>query len=365
MASVNVTRRQFLYAAGSLVVATACGGAPGTSRPTAVVTQRPAPDSSATKLVADVVDFKLRGPFTWNGGSVTLKLHAAFYNGQKAYFVRTDANEAAFAKQEGLVFVPLLNAALVAKPTGVGELYLFEGGASGQLPVVSTVPGTPNFTSLFVINRVRRAATMLDSVEKIRAAQQGGSITVEATRVVVNYPIVKWPGGELPVDSKVEKPLEGGPLLAKPDTDRLTVTFKLHQCFPESRYIVTDTSAVPMAPMMNIVGSPATAGLITSGATSKITVFGNGLVGPGAMGFQPAIFQAKAGDAAWSPMWDHWTAMWKDPGKASLLKSQEELDARVKAGDIQLFHGTPDTKGEGFVVNCPSPIVAPNDFVAR
>ncbi|CAN5504229.1 hypothetical protein BH24CHL9_BH24CHL9_10370 [soil metagenome] len=24
--------------------------------------------------------------------------------------------------------------------------------------------------------------------------------------------------------------------------------------------------------------------------------------------------------------------------------------------------GTPDTGGQGFVVNCPSPIVAPNDF---
>lgn len=31
-------------------------------------------------------------------------------------------------------------------------------------------------------------------------------------------------------------------------------------------------------------------------------------------------------------------------------------------GTLELFVGTPDTGGEGFVVNCPSPIVAPNDF---
>jgi len=118
-----------------------------------------------------------------------------------------------------------------------------------------------------------------------------------------------------------------------------------------------------MAPMMNIEGSPATAALIDAKATSKITVFGNGINGPGAMGFQPAIFEAKAGAANWSPQWDHWTALWKGPAKAALLKSQQELDGKVAAGDIVLHHGTPDTKGQGFAVNCPSPIVAPNDFV--
>jgi hypothetical protein len=27
--------------------------------------------------------------------------------------------------------------------------------------------------------------------------------------------------------------------------------------------------------------------------------------------------------------------------------------------------GTPDAGGQGFIVNCPSPIVAPNDFASR
>jgi hypothetical protein len=368
MSTATYSRRRFIGAVATTAIAAACGGATSNgARPTSVVSPSSAPDSSATKLVSDVLDFKLRGPYTWLGGSVTMKLHQAFFNGQPAYFVRTDASDQAYAKQEGLVYVPLLNGALAAKPAATGDLFLFEGGADGQFPVLSTVPGTPNFTSLSVLNRVRftGAKSVLDSAEKIRAAQQSGAVTIETTKIVVNHPVVRWPSGELSVDTKVEKALEGGPLLAKPDIAAQRVTFKLHQCFPESRYIVTDTSAVPMAPMMNIAGSPATAGLIASGATSKITVFGNGLNGPGAMGFQPAIFQAKAGDAAWSPMWDHWTAMWKDPSKAVLLRKQDELDARVTAGDIQLFHGTPDTKGEGFVVNCPSPIVAPNDFVAR
>ena len=363
MTGLYLSRRRFLGGAAVTAFAAACGG--GSAPPRSVTSPTSAPKSAATKLVADVIDFELRGPFKWNGGSVKMKLHPAFFAGQKAYFVRTDASDPQFAKKEGLVYVPLLGGALAAKPAGFGHIYLFADAASGQLPVLSTAPGAPDFVSLYVINNVRftGAKEVLDSAEKVRAAASAGRVAIEATKTVVNYPIVKWPAGELPVDTKVERPLEGGPLLAKPDAEKLEVTFKLHQCFPESRYIVTDTSAVPMAPMMNIVGSPASSGLIAAGATSKITVFGNGLVGPGAMGFQPAIFQSKAGEAAWSPMWDHWTAVWKDPKKAVLLRTQAEIEARAQAGDITLHHGTPDTNGQGFVVNCPSPIVAPNDFV--
>ena len=35
--------------------------------------------------------------------------------------------------------------------------------------------------------------------------------------------------------------------------------------------------------------------------------------GPGAMGFQPGIFREKAGEPAWSPLWDHFTVVWNDP----------------------------------------------------
>jgi hypothetical protein len=327
-----------------------------------ITSPTPTSDSAATKLVADVLDFELRGPFEWNGGSVTMRLHAALVDGQPAYFVRTDTSDAAFAEAEGLVFVPLLSAA-GGLDSGTADLYLFDEGAADQLPILSSVPDMDGFTPLSRVTRVRAAsAAVLDSAAAVRAAADAGDAELEATDVIVNYPLVKWPGGELAVDPELKLPLANGPLVSAPDLDTMTVTFKLHQCFPESRYIVTDTSAVPMAPMMSIVGSPGTEGLIEAGATSKITVFGNGIPGPGAMGFQPAIFQAKAGDAAWSPMWDHWTAVWNDEAAATLLTSQAELDAAVADGRITLHHGTPDTGGMGFVVNCPSPIVAPNDF---
>lgn len=261
-----------------------------------------------------------------------------------------------------MVHVPVLRLAL-DKHDAVGRLFLFDGGADGQTTVVSTGAGRDDFTPLYHIIRGKFTgdAVLLESAEAVDAAVADGRVEVEDTNIVVNYPAVKWPGGELPVDTVIEKALEGGPLLGPPDVESMTVTFKLHQCFPESRYIVTDTSAVPMAPMMNIPGSPGTTGLAEIGAASTITVFGNGHNGSGAMG-QPGIFREKAGLPSWSPLWDHLTAVWKDPAKAVLLRSQAELDERVAAGEIEIFKGTPDTGGQGFVVNCPSPIVAPNDF---
>ncbi len=378
-----LSRRRFLQATGLaggaafLAACTPSGGrgtpaapgaptsaAPSPSQAPSVTSPNPTPDSAATVLVKDVVEFELRGPYEWNGGSVTMKLHEGRLDGEPIYFVRTDASDEAFAQQVGLVWVPVLRLA-IEKKGSAGRIFLFDDAAAdGQLPVLSTGPGRDDFTPLYRVNRVTFAGEpmLLDSAAAVDAAVGDGSVKVEETDVVVNYPAVKWAGGELPVDTVVEKALEGGPLLAAPDLDAMVVTFKLHQCFPESRYIVTDTSAVPMAPMMNIQGSPGTEGAAELGAASTITVFGNGLNGPGAMGFQPGIFREKAGLPSWSPLWDHFTAVWKDESKAVLVSSQAELDKRVAAKEIELFKGTPDTGGQGFVVNCPSPIVAPNDF---
>ena len=144
----------------------------------------------------------------------------------------------------------------------------------------------------------------------------------------------------------------------------MTCTFKLHQCFPGSRYIVTDTSAVPMAPMMGVVGSGATDALRDAGATAPITIFVNGLEGPGVEGFQPAIFNSKAGNPIWSPFWDHFAAEWTDPTQATVIRSQGELDELVKSGELTLYTGVPGTHPNGFVVNCPAPILAPNTYTS-
>jgi len=384
-----VNRRQFLIRAGRISIGlgaavaipgvlVACGddddeaatissNTPGATSTLAGGTLTPAEaQDQAAVLVGDVLDFRLRNEdgWTWPGGWVTMTLREAVLDGEAVYFVRTDASDEAFADSEKLVYVPKLAGALDAGKHG--EIFLIENGVADQVPVVSTAPGQLNFTPLLRVNRVSWSADPgpLGSVADIDAASASGALVVEATEIVVNYPFVKWPAGELPVDTQFEAALSGGPLAAAPDLDSMTVTFKLHQCYPESYYIITDTSAAAMTGMMNVVAAPQADGLVQAGATERIFVFGNGIPGFAAMGFQPSVFASRAGEPAWSPMWEHVTILWNDEGAAQLLTSQPEVAAMEEAGEIKLFPGTPDTNGQSFVVNCPAPIRAPNTFSA-
>ncbi len=360
-----------VVAVAGAACAQAVGVTPTPARPASpsagAASGAPSPGASdgVVKLVSDVLDYKLEPAGRWKGpfGSVTFKLNKGHHDGQDAWYIRTDSSDQAFSKEQGLVYVPLLNGALNA-PGATGALYLVTGGVAGQGVVLSTVPGREDFTPAFRVHRVtfQGAPELLTSETAVKAAAQAGKAKVDATNIVVNYPLVKWSGGGLPKDTDLAEPLGKGPLVEDPDTAGGKVTFKLHQCFPGSRYIVTDTSAVPMAPMMGVAGSAATQKLTDAKATAPITIFLNGLKGPGVMGFQPAVFNSKAGDPAWSPFWQHYAVRWKDQTKAAVLRAQAEIEQRVSGGDLERFNGLPETHPNGFVVNCPAPILAPNTY---
>jgi hypothetical protein len=316
--------------------------------------------AQAKKNVADVLRFSTR-PQGWKGlfGFVTFRLHPVFVDGALAYHIRTDASDEAFARRVGLVHVPKLAGAI--KADAAADYYVFTNGAAGQLPVVAAIPGRPDFTSAFRISTVTfsGASRRLTSVEQIRDAASSGRVKIAATQTVVNYPFVKWPGGELPVDRERTAYLGGGQLLSTPNPEKREVTFKLQQCFPGEWYIVTDTSAAPMAPMMRIAASPQSDLLTKAGATAKILVFGNGVKGPGPMGFQPSVVDSLPGNPVWSPFWDHFTFTWEDGKSPQVVRNQAALLQLETAGSLKRWPGTPDTKGELFVVNCPVPISAP------
>ncbi len=363
---LTVSRRGLLAAgAGAGAMMMAVGGAPSLGGKAALARQATPDFADATVIVGDVVDFRLEPDGRWAGpfGSVTLTMHPGYFDGEDAWFIRTDASDEAFAQANGLVYVPLMANALKAEGSHA-PLYVVEGGLEGQRIVLSTVPGRMDFTSAFRLHTVTFSGepTLLDSVLAINLAEESGSISITPSDIIVNYPVVIWPGAGLAVDPELTAPLAPGPLVAAPDLAAGTITFKLHQCFPGSRYIATDTSSSPMAPMMGIVNSSPTQLLLDVGATAPIYVFGNGLVGPGAMGFQPAVFNVSAGDPAWSPFWDHYTVVWTDPSAAVLLTTEAEVREREAAGAVQVFKGTPDSEGQGFVVNCPAPILAPTTY---
>ncbi len=310
-------------------------------------------------LVGDVLDHRLSSE-DWTGdfGWVQFQLHHAWVDGEDAYFIRTDASDGAFASQESLVYVPLMANALNAG-AGLGAVYLFEDGADGQVAVMNSAPHRDDYSPAFRVIRVQGAAELLESAEAIESAAETGGVTLDRTDIVVNYPVVKWPGGELPHDEAREVYLGDGQLIEPVDVEGMTVTFKLHSCYPNSRYIVTDVTMPPMAEGMKIAPAPAAAALTDAGATAKILVFGNGVEGSGPMGFQKSVTDTVAGDPRWSPYWDHFTFTWSEGAEAIVLKSEAEIIDAEEADELQRFNGVPDSHPTGFMVNCPVPVVAP------
>jgi hypothetical protein len=67
------------------------------------------------------------------------------------------------------------------------------------------------------------------------------------------------------------------------------------------------------------------------------------------MGFQAGIGAANTDDPNYSPMWKISFIEWKDPSKARVLETLDDILAMQKAGMVTI---TPAMEGK-HVVNCP------------
>jgi hypothetical protein len=336
--------------------------AAATSSPAATPGAEGASDTG-TAIVGDVLDHRLTSS-DWQGefGWVRMRLHEAVADGDEAWFIRTDASDQDYAQREGLVFVPMI--AALANDLAA-DAYVFTNGADDQPVVLSSLPGRDDYTPAYRLAEVtwNGSPTTLVSARDVRDAIDTGDLTT-TDPVIVNMPVVVWPGGGMPVDGDLQDYLGAGQLIEAPDTAGGSVLFKLHECFPGSRYIVCDVSAPPMADGMHIAPSPGLAGSPGVGATGRVNVFMGGVEGPGPMGGQPSVFDSTAGDPAWSPYWDHMTYVWPEGADGRVLGTEELVHEARDTGEIEEFPGTPDTGGEIFTVNCPVPVVAPTTFTA-
>jgi hypothetical protein len=355
------------FGAVSVLLAACAREASDGSRPRATTATGPspsvAPATGDEPIVGDVLDYALSSE-DWEGafGFVTLRLHPGTVDGKPVYYIQTDTSDESFAADQGLVWAPRL-ASLAGSPA-TGDLYHVENGVPDQAAILSSEPGRDDYSPAWRVHRVSwiSAPEPLVSVADVERAHQAGSADVGSTDIVVNAPMVKWTSGELPVDPELSEYLGGGQLVEPVDTSGMKATFKLHECFPGSRYIVVDTSLAPMAEGMHIAHSPKLASSQDAAATGRTNVFMNGIEGPGPMGFQPSVFDSRAGEAAWSPYWDHMTYAWRDEAGARVLPDERSVHEARDAGQLDEFPGTPDTNGEVFTVNCPVPVVAPNTF---
>jgi hypothetical protein len=135
-------------------------------------------------------------------------LVTGFYDGGEVLFIHTEASDPDVADMltdmmgPQVVLVPEL--AQAPEPL-LANVYVFTNGVQGMGPfgfqpdVFDSVPGEEGYRPLRTVSLVtwQEGATPreLRSVEEIQAAEAAGEVAISLPDIVVNMPILSWPGG--------------------------------------------------------------------------------------------------------------------------------------------------------------------------
>ncbi len=132
----------------------------------------------------------------------------AFYKGQEIQFIHTEASDQSAAD----MLTRMMGARVLVVPSlaelprsALGNVFAFTNGVKGggpfgfQLDVFASVPGDSDYTPLRYLNLVAwnpiANPREAKSTEEIKAAESAGEVTIRQPGVVVNMPIISWPGG--------------------------------------------------------------------------------------------------------------------------------------------------------------------------
>lgn len=131
-----------------------------------------------------------------------------YLEGQQIRFIHTEASDPEVAKlltrMKGspVLLVPGL---AKAPPEMLGKVYVFTNGVPGDGPfkfqpdVFDSPPGTVRYSPLRALYLVawknERAARQLKSASAVTDAISRGELNVKQPGVVINMPLITWPGG--------------------------------------------------------------------------------------------------------------------------------------------------------------------------
>jgi len=140
----------------------------------------------------------------------------AYYEGEEIWFIHTDVTDPQLAETlTKMVNYRTLYAPKNAEVTDISKLakfYVFTngidhagkkpwgGGPFGfQIDIFDSIPGDEGYTSLkapyLVTWNDDARPRILKSVDQLRQAEAAGELTIEEAGVIVNTPVVRWPGG--------------------------------------------------------------------------------------------------------------------------------------------------------------------------
>jgi len=300
---------------------------------------------------------------------IDIPLMKGYENGNEIFFIATDVSDKKTAEMITNLtgfkvnFSPLL---AQTPESARGQAYVFKNGIEGkgplgfQLPVVNGKPGDEEYSPLLQLNTAEwKQGTMtkeLKSVKEIMDAEKNGTIVVTKTDIIVNHPAIKWQGGEMKIleNKTIHDDSAYGPAqVLNIDTEQMVVTMVAHRGWgPDGKtvyYIVTDATPEMPAAMMGVTSVPFDEKLAGTPVAVDLFQFMNGINGTGPMGFQAGIGAANPTDKNYSPMWKISFNEWKDPSKARILETVDDIITMQKSGMITI---TPAMDGK-HVVNCP------------
>jgi len=141
----------------------------------------------------------------------------AYHEGEKVWFIHTDVTSPEMATRlTRMVGYPSYHVPANAEMVNASELskiYVFTNGVNRsdaepwgggpfhyQIDILDTVPGDEGYTSWknpqLVTWNENATPRVLRSIEDIEEAQRNGELTIKPTDVVVNAPVVRFPGRE-------------------------------------------------------------------------------------------------------------------------------------------------------------------------
>jgi hypothetical protein len=300
---------------------------------------------------------------------IDIPLIKGYENGNDIFFIGTDVSDQNAADQLTEFTNFTVNVAPILSHTpeaARGQVYVFTNGINGtgpngfQSPVLNAKPGDETYSPLMQVNMVtwndQSAAKEVKSVQEIMDAEKNGTIAINKTGIIANHPAVQWEGNSLKVkgDKKINDDTPYGPAqVLNIDTEKMVVTMIAHRGWgPDGKsiyYIVTDATPEMPAAMMGVPSVPFDEKLASTPVAVDLFQFMNGINGTGPMGFQAGIGAANPTDKNYSPMWKISFNEWKDPSKATILETVDDIVGMQKAAMITV---TPAMEGK-HVVNCP------------
>jgi hypothetical protein len=131
-----------------------------------------------------------------------------FTQGQRIRFIHPEASDPQVAE----LLTKMMGSPVIVVPALAGvpkealaNVYVFTNGVRGtgpfefQADVFDSPPGTPGYTPLRALTLVSwkdpRGARLLTSAAEVQQAASRGEIVLEQPGVVINMPLLTWPGG--------------------------------------------------------------------------------------------------------------------------------------------------------------------------